>query len=96
MGERKILGYIDSDWIANTATIESMQFWIAINKRGLSNRIELLDDVEWWIQRFQKKLRDGWNYARNPGLKKKKENGDMAKSVDATDLIVLSLSMETC
>ena len=72
MGERKILGYIDSDWIANTATIESMQFWIAINKRGLSNRIELLDDVEWWIQRFQKKLRDGWNYARNPGLKKKK------------------------
>jgi len=27
---------------------------------------------------------------------KEKENGDMAKSVDATDLIVLSLGMETC
>lgn len=26
-------------------------------------------------------------------VSKKKENGDMAKSVDATDLIVLSLSM---
>jgi hypothetical protein len=25
-----------------------------------------------------------------------KDNGDMAKSVDATDLIGLSLSMETC
>jgi len=42
---------------------------------------------------IQKKLRDGWNYTSNPG---EKENGDMAKSVDATDLIVLSLGMETC
>ena len=44
---------------------------------------------------IQKKLRDGWNYTRNPGLKEE-GNGDMAKSVDATDLIVLSLGMETC
>jgi len=44
---------------------------------------------------IQKKLRDGLNYTRNPGFKEK-ENGDMAKSVDATDLIVLSLGMETC
>lgn len=29
-------------------------------------------------------------------VSKEKENGDMAKSVDATDLIVLSLGMETC
>lgn len=42
---------------------------------------------------IQKKLTDGGNCTRNPGLK---ENGDMAKSVDATDLIVLSLGMETC
>ncbi|GLR83288.1 hypothetical protein GCM10007897_45110 [Sphingobium jiangsuense] len=44
---------------------------------------------------IQKKLTDGGNCTRNPGLKEK-ENGDMAKSVDATDLIVLSLGMETC
>lgn len=45
----------------------------------------------------KKKLRDVENYTRNPGFKEKKgDNGDMAKSVDATDLIVLSLGMETC
>ena len=43
----------------------------------------------------KKKLRDGLNYTRNLCLKEE-ENGDMAKSVDATDLIVLSLGMETC
>lgn len=31
----------------------------------------------------------------NPNLKTKKKEGDMAKSVDATDLIGLSLGMET-
>lgn len=32
---------------------------------------------------------------RNPGFKEK-ENGDMTKSVEGTDLIVLSLDMQTC
>ena len=42
---------------------------------------------------IQKKLKDGLNYPRNPGFKEK-ENRDMAKSVDATDLIVSSLRMD--
>ena len=45
---------------------------------------------------IQKKLRDVGNCTRNSGFKEKGDNGDMAKSVDATDLIVLSLGMETC
>lgn len=45
-GERKTFGYIHPDWIANISTIKSMQFWIAISERGVSNRDELLDYVE--------------------------------------------------
>ena len=75
MGERKTFRYIHSDWIANTSTIQSMQFRIAISKRGLPNRVELLDYVEWWIQWFKKKLRDGLNYTRNLCLKEEEIRG---------------------
>ena len=45
--------------------------------------------------RTREKTLERCNYTRNSGLKAE-GNGDMAKSVDATDLIVLSLGIETC